>query len=309
MSEQRVLITGGTSGIGLAAACRFARGGARVAVLARNQAGLDTTQQQTAAAGSRCLAFSVDVTDRGALGTRVEEAVAGLGGLDVAVVNVGASTYGRFADTPAEDFDRVVDVSFRSVVDTARAVLPHLETSGGSLVVIGSMASELPLPRMSAYTASKHAVRGFVDVLRIELAAQGSAVSLSLVEPGPVDTPFWQNVASADGLLPPSFPLPYGPDEVARAIEGAASARSARATVGGAWVVVGKARRMARPLGDRLLARLMLVAERKGERGPGHASIWNPSGGGELRVGMRKRPSLLVRTRGFAARRRANRVR
>jgi NAD(P)-dependent dehydrogenase (short-subunit alcohol dehydrogenase family) len=297
MSEQRVLITGGSSGIGLATACGFAGRGARVAVLARSPAGLDAARRQTAAAGSECHAFPVDVSDREALRSGVERAVGALGGLDVAVANVGASTYGRFRDTPAEDFDRVVDVSFRGVVDTARQVLPHLETSGGSLVVVGSMASELPLPRMSAYTASKHAVRGFVDTLRIELEAEGSNVSLSLVEPGPVDTPFWGNVASADGLLPPAIPLPYGPDEVAIAIEGAVTGRSARSTVGGAWVLAGLARRSVRPLGDRLLAKLMRVAERKGGRGTGRASIWNPSGAGERRQGMRKRRSLLVRGR------------
>jgi len=302
MSARRVLITGGSSGIGLASACRFAAGGAKVAILARNPAGLEAARRQTAAAGSECLAFSVDVTDREELGRAVERAAATLGGLDVAVANVGASTYGRFRDTPAEDFDRVVDVSFRGVVDTVRAALPHLEASGGSLVVIGSMASELPLPRMSAYTASKHAVRGFVDTLRIELEAQESSVSLSLVEPGPVDTPFWGNVASEDGLLPPGIPLPYGPDEVAITIEGAIARRAARSTVGGAWVLAGLARRTVRPLGDRALARLMLVAERKGKHGAGHAAIWNPSGTGERRHGMRKRRSLLVRGRSLLRR-------
>jgi len=278
-------------------------------VLARSQAGLDAARARTAAAGSECLALAVDVTDREALRSGLERAVAALSGLDAVVANVGASTYGRFRETPAEDFDRVVDVSFRSAVDTARLALPHLEASGGSLVVVGSVASELPLPRMSAYTASKHAVRGFVDTLRIELAAEGSAVAVSLVEPGPVDTPFWHNVASADNRLPPAFPLSYGPEEVAIAIDDAIGSRAQRSTVGGAWALAAVVRRAARPLVDRLLARLMLLAERRGQSGPGHAAIWNPTGRGELRLGMTIRPSLLVRARNAIARLRASRVR
>ena len=282
MSEQRILITGGSSGIGLAAALRFARGGARVAVLARNEAGLEAARRQTAAAGSPCLAFPVDVTDRDALRGAVAQAVAALGGLDVAVVNVGASTYGRFRDTPPRDFDRVLDVSFRSVVDTVRAVLPHLEATAGSLVVVGSLASEVPLPRMSAYTAAKHAVRGFVEVLEIELRSQGSKVTISLIEPGPVDTPFWHNVASEDGLMPPPVRRIHRPERVAAAIERSVERGAARVTVGRAWALSRLAYRLVRPLSVRLIARLLALAERRAERGPGRAAIWNPSGEGRL---------------------------
>ncbi|HEX2096801.1 MAG TPA: SDR family NAD(P)-dependent oxidoreductase [Solirubrobacterales bacterium] len=304
MGEQRLLITGGTSGIGLATACRFAERGASVAILARKEAGLRAAQERTAAAGARCLAYPVDVTDREALETAVGDAAEALGGLDAAVANVGASTYGRFRDTPAPDFDRVLDVSFRSIVDTVRVALPHLEESGGSLVVVGSLASGLPLPRMSAYTAAKHAVRGFVETLRIELEAQDSGVSLSLVEPGPVDTPFWDNVASADGILPPSFPFPYGPEEVAIAIDDCVARRTRRATVGGEWALARAGYRAARPLAERALGGALRLVERGGGRGRGRAAIWEPSGAGDLYRGMRRRPSLLVRARHALANRR-----
>lgn len=283
MSEQRVLITGGSSGIGLASACRLAGRGAKVAVLARNPAGLDAARELTAAAGRECVALQVDVTDRAALADGVERTVAELGGLDVAVANVGASTYGRFRDTRARDFDRCVEVTFGSVVDTTRAVLPHLEASGGSLVVVGSLASEVPLPRMSAYTASKHAVRGFVETLEIELRSQGSPVGVTLIEPGPVDTPFWHNVASEDGLLPPAIRPIHRPERVAAAIERSIERRSRRVTVGRAWGLSRLGYRFARPLSQRLLARLLLLGERRAERGPGRAAIWNPCGEGQLR--------------------------
>ncbi len=300
MSGERVLITGGTSGIGLAAALRFARRGARVAVIARSTVGLDATREQTAGAGSECLAYAADVTDRAALSRAVAGAAAALGGLDVAVVNVGVSTYGRFRDTSPRDFDRVVEVTFRGAVDTVREVVPHLERSGGSLVVVGSVGGEIPLPRMSAYTASKHALRGFVDALRIELRAERSPVAVALVEPGPVDTPFWRNVASADDLLPPAIPFVYGPEDVAMAIERSATRRVPRSTVGATWTLGRLAYLAARPLAERVLAGLLRLVERRSAHGRGRAAIWNPSGAGELRTGLRLRRSLLVRFRSRA---------
>jgi NAD(P)-dependent dehydrogenase (short-subunit alcohol dehydrogenase family) len=285
---QRVLVTGGSSGIGLATAQRFAGGGADVALLARRGAGLETAcASMSSSPGSR-RALEADVTDREALRRQVGAAVAALGGLDLAVVNVGASTYGRFRDTSPEDFDRVVAVTFRSAVDTVREVLPWLEEAAGSLVVVGSLAGALPLPRMAAYTASKHALRGFVETLRVELAAERSRVTVSLVEPGPVDTPFWRNVASSDGLLPPSFRAAYRPQTVAAAVERSARRGSARTTVGRAWAPVPLLHRSLRPLSERALAALLRLFERRGKRGPGRASIWKPSGEGELTYGLRE---------------------
>ncbi len=294
---ERVLITGGSSGIGLASAVRFARRGARVAVIARNPDGLEAARARTQEAGAACLCFAADVSDRPVLRDQVAAAAATLGGIDIAVVGAAASTYGRFLDTPAKDFDRVVEVTLRGTVDTVREVLPHLERSGGCLVVIGSVAGSMPLPRMSAYAASKHAIRGFVETLRVELAAQRSPVALSLIEPGPVDTPFWGNVTSEDGLLPPSIPLSYVPEEVAAAIEQIVARRGARATVGGTWALIRLGHASARRVTEWALARVMLLAERRGKRGPGTRSLWNPSGGGELRWGLRARPSLLVRSK------------
>jgi NAD(P)-dependent dehydrogenase (short-subunit alcohol dehydrogenase family) len=291
----RVLITGGSSGIGLASAVRFAGRGDQVAVIARDPDGLEAVRARTRQAGTACLCFTADVSDRPALGRQVAAVAAALGGIDIAVVAAAASTYGRFRDTPADDFDRVLEVTLRGTVDTVRELLPHLERSGGCLIVVGSVAGTMPLPRMSAYTASKHAIRGFVETLRVELAAERSPIALSLVEPGPVDTPFWDNVTSEDGLLPPSIPFAYVPEEVAIAIEQIAETRGGRATVGGAWALIRVVHTCARPLTEWVLARAMLLAERRGKRGAGARALWVPSGGGELRSGLLARPSLLVR--------------
>lgn len=295
--RRRVLVTGGSSGIGLVTAERLAAADADVAVIARNQAGLKAVQALTRAAGRECLTFTADVTKREALTAQVEAATEELGGLDVVVVNVGASTYGRFRDTPAPDFDRVMEVTFRAAVDTVRAALPRLEQSEGVVVVVGSVASEVPLPRMAAYTAAKHALRGFVEALRVELRSQSSPVSVALIEPGPVDTPFWRNVANTDGLLPPRIPLAYRPQEVAVAIEQALRGRDRTVTVGGAWIALRLAHRVARPLSRRLLAALTPLVERHGESGQGRASIWNPAGEGEPTFGLLRRPSVAIRAR------------
>lgn len=300
--RRRVLVTGGSSGIGLATVLRFAAAGDDVAVLARAEEGLRSAREQTAAAGRECRTFAVDVADREALERAVGAAVAALGGLDVAAVNAGASGYGRFRDTPPADFARVVDVTFGGAVNTIRAVLEPLERSGGSLVVTGSVASEVPLPRMAAYTAAKYALRGFVEALRVELRAARSPVAVALVEPGPVDTPFWENVASVDGLLPPDLPLAYTPEEVATAIERSLARPRPNLTVGATWAAIRFSYRLARPLGERLLAAASVAAERGAEQGPGNSAIWRPSGAGRLTHGLVRRRSLAGRARAFAAR-------
>jgi len=220
LANQRVLITGGSSGVGLAVAEALAAEGAEVALLARNELGLAAAKRKLAEAGAEAVTVAADVTDREALTAAVDEAARQLGGLDVLVTAAVGLSFGRFVETEPEDFDATVETVLGGTVDTIRAALPHLERSRGAVVTVGSIAAHMPLPGMAAYTASKHGLVGFLETVRIELEESGSSVTLSLVNPGAVDTPLWSNLESSTGLLPPSPPSPtlYSPESIAEAV-------------------------------------------------------------------------------------------
>lgn len=219
---QRVLITGGSSGIGLAVAEGLVREGAEVAILARNELGLAAAKRKLAEQGGEAIAVVADVADREALSAAVEKAVSELGGLDVLVTSAASLSFGRFTETDPDDFKQTVDNVLGGAVDTVREALPHLERSRGAVVCVGSIASLMPLPGMAAYTASKHGLVGFLDTIRVELEEGGSSVTISVVHPGAVDTPLWSNLESSTGLLPPEPPFPsvYTPESVAEAVLG-----------------------------------------------------------------------------------------
>jgi NAD(P)-dependent dehydrogenase (short-subunit alcohol dehydrogenase family) len=99
--------------------------------------------------------------------------------------------FGRFTEVSEADFDRTLAVTFMGAVDVIRAALPHLEASAGTIVVTGSIMAKVPLPTFCSYAAAKHALRGFVNALRIELLRTGSPVTISMLHPGAVDTPLW----------------------------------------------------------------------------------------------------------------------
>ena len=173
-----------------------------MALLARNEVGLVAAKRKLAEAGGEAFTLTADVTDREALTAAVEEAAAAMGGLDVVVTAAAGLSFGRFTETDPDDFDATVDTVLGGTVNTIRAALPHLERSHGAVVVLGSIAGHMPLPGMAAYTASKHGLVGFLETARVELEESGSSVTLSLVNPGAVDTPLWSNVESSTGLLP-----------------------------------------------------------------------------------------------------------
>lgn len=227
----RVLITGGSSGIGLTAARQLGEAGARVALLARGEEGLAEAAQQV----PHCAGVVVaDVSHAEDAHRAVDEAAALLGGLDAIVAGAGAGAYGPFAEMEPDDYLRTINITLLGMVNTAHAALTHLEATRGTLVVIGSVAGRTPVPWLASYAAAKHGVRGFVRSLDAELRAQRRPVSLALIAPGPVDTPFWRRARTPDGRLPPEIRGAYRPEDVAAEILRAlASPGRLERTVGG----------------------------------------------------------------------------
>jgi NAD(P)-dependent dehydrogenase (short-subunit alcohol dehydrogenase family) len=178
-TDATVIVTGAAGGLGRALALRFAEAGARVVALDRDDAGLATLAADLAACGSECLALRCDVTQADECRAAVEQAVGHFGGLDVLVANAGVSHRSGFAATGLEVIRRVMEVNFFGAVNCTKTALPHLVARRGLVVAISSVAGFAPLIARTGYAASKHALHGFYDSLRTELASSGVAVMLA----------------------------------------------------------------------------------------------------------------------------------
>jgi NAD(P)-dependent dehydrogenase (short-subunit alcohol dehydrogenase family) len=274
LTGERVLITGASSGIGLAAARCFAERGARLVLLARGRDELELAARQV---GVDAALVTADVTDRRAVEAAVGEAVAELGGLDVVVANAAAGAFGHFLDVDPDDFDRAFDITFRGTVNVVRATLPHLRASRGTLVATGSVVSRMPMPSWSSYAAGKHALRGFLNSVRIEEQEQRSGVQIAMVHPGVVDTPFWGRAASATGRRP-RVPPAYDASVVGRALVEAAERPRRERVLGGVTTAIDRGFELARPLAEHVL----VVADRwfrtGDEPAPEQSALWAPTG-------------------------------
>jgi len=175
LQDKVVVITGGGRGLGAGMAQSMAARGARLALLDRDASPLD---QVVEACGAQARGWTVDVTDEAALVRVAGEVQAHFGGVDVLVVNAGVGAGGRFADTPSDTWDRVVEINLWGSIRSTRAFLDQIVARRGHVLQIASVAAFAPAPMMSAYCTSKSGVEAFAHCLRGELHAEGVTVGV-----------------------------------------------------------------------------------------------------------------------------------
>jgi NAD(P)-dependent dehydrogenase (short-subunit alcohol dehydrogenase family) len=286
MSEsQVVVITGASAGIARAAAVQFGARGAKVALVARGEAGLAGAKKDVENAGGQALAIPADVADYGQVEAAAAQAEDAFGPIDVWVNVAFTSVFAPFTEIEPEEFRRVTEVSYLGFVYGTRAALAcMIPRDHGTIVQVGSALGERSIPLQSAYCGAKHAINGFTSSLRTELMHQGSNVHVTVVQMPAVNTPQFSWVLSRLPEHPQPVPPIYQPEVAARGVVYAADHPGRKQYwVGASTAATILANKVAAPLLDRYLARTGFASQQTGERvSPGRPNnLWEPVDGAD----------------------------
>ena len=225
LDEQVVVITGASSGIGRQSAVRFGRAGARVVCVARNAEALADVVREITSAGGTAASAVADVAEYDQLKAAAEFAVNEFGRIDTWVNNAGVGMYTRLLDTPIEDDRRLFETNFWGLVHGSRIAVPYLlkNEGGGALINLGSEVSDVSIPVQGMYATSKHAIMGFTDALRDEVLHDELPVSVTLIKPAAINTPFAvhaKNFFEKDATLPsPVYAVDLVADQILHAAQ------------------------------------------------------------------------------------------
>jgi short-subunit dehydrogenase len=282
LKDQVLVITGASSGIGLTTARMAAKRGARVVMAARNKADLDAVADEIRAAGGKVLAVEADVSDAAAVDRLGEAALLEFGTIDTWINNAGVSIYGKLDQVPLADKRRLFDVNFWGVVHGCRTALRLMRDRGGVIVNIGSEVSEVAIPLQGIYSASKHAVKGYTDALRMELEHDRIPIAVTLVKPSAINTPYPEHARNYLDEGVPALPPPrYKPEAVADAVLRCAERPVRDVVVGGAGRLQIAMGRLAPRLTDKVMARGMWDSQKAFDRTqPREGSLDRPQSDG-----------------------------
>ena len=256
VGEQVIIITGATSGVGLATARAAAARGAKLVLTSRNEAALEAVRADLAAKGASVAYAVADVADRAALQAVADLAVERFGGFDTWVNSAGVSIFGPISKTPMEDQRRLFETNYWGLVNGSLIAAEHFRTrpGGGALINIGSVLGDVAIPPQGVVSASKHAVKGFTNALRMELIGQRAPVSVTLIKPWALDTPYKDHARNLTGMAVRNPPPVYGASLAAQAILHAAEHRVRELTVGGGGQALAIVNAVAPFLAEPLLA-------------------------------------------------------
>jgi len=214
-NNKTVIITGGSEGVGAAAARMFAEAGANLMLVARNKKNLDAIAEELRSK-TKVEVFAMDVSDAEACVDVFKKAAFEFGRVDVLVNNAGYHTRGPVEEVDPADLGKMIDVNLKAPIMLSRIALPYLrEAGGGAIINVGSLAGRAPIPGSAGYAASKAGLRSFTYALGSELA--DSNIKLAVVSPGPIDTGFIMADIDATSDLTFSQPISTA-EQVAQAI-------------------------------------------------------------------------------------------
>jgi NAD(P)-dependent dehydrogenase (short-subunit alcohol dehydrogenase family) len=271
LDAQVMVITGASSGIGLVTAKGAARAGARVVLAARNERDLERAVGGIVAQGGRAMYAVADVAELADVERIAATAIETFGRIDTWVNGAAVALYGQLMEIPLRDMRRLFDVNFWGVVHGCTVAVPHLRENGGAIINIGSVLADRALPLQGVYSAAKHAMKAYTDTLRMELEAGHVPISVSLVKPASIDTPFFQKARSYLGADPRPIPPVYAPEVVAEAILECAQHPVRDVFVGGAARALSAADALAPRLTDVVMEHAAFALQRADSpRAQGH---------------------------------------
>jgi len=218
LSDQVIVVTGASSGLGRAVARLAGSRGAKVVVTARTAEALDACVREIEGAGSEALAVPADCTVQDEVAQVVEQAVDRFGRVDTYVANAIVTVYAETYRYEADELRRIMDVNFFGQVYGYWAVLPQLRETKGTFVSIQSALAYRGIPLQGGYCASKAALRNFFESARVELAKAGWGVDVSIVHPAAINTPQFDRDRQKIGKQPQPVPPIYQPEPFAEAV-------------------------------------------------------------------------------------------
>ncbi len=271
LKEQVAVVFGAASGIGRQTALDLGKAGAKVVVAARDEDALRSLVQEIEAGGGEALAVVADVAYYAQIENVALQTVEKYGRIDTWIHTAAAALYAKFEDTSPDEFKRVVDVTLTGAAWGAMVALPRLKISQGALIQVSSVEAIVAIPYQSAYGASKHGMKCYLDCLRIELDRDKAPVSVTNIMPSCINTPFFNNARTKLDVKPVATPPLYQPQLVSGAILAAAVKPIPEIVVGGAGWLFALTSRFAPHIADlfqKVTADVQKTKEFKSEDAP-----------------------------------------